>query len=199
MALSSLTELDKYKAAPFPPGYPDTTRTFYSPVDQVHLALKDELGKLAYWARTDFDRTGQCGNGCTALSRPECPAVGEPVQELGQAFDVVGKCPGRVELGDPLHQCIATDLDSPGGADGFAAVIQDARVIDVVRPGTDRAEVREDIPDLLWAHRDGAAAGNVGHRPTVRDEKCGGSAFAGGPASGCRPRQVQHSGPNLRF
>jgi hypothetical protein len=40
MALSSLTELDQYKAAPFPPGYPDTTRTFYSPVDQVHEALK---------------------------------------------------------------------------------------------------------------------------------------------------------------
>ena len=40
MALSSLTELDKFKAAPFPPGYPDTTRTFYSPVDQVHDALK---------------------------------------------------------------------------------------------------------------------------------------------------------------
>ena len=43
MALDSLTELDKYKAAPFPPGYPDTTRTFYSPVDQVHEALKDLL------------------------------------------------------------------------------------------------------------------------------------------------------------
>ena len=43
MALSSLTELDKYKAAPFPPGYPDNTRTFYSPVDQVHQALKDLL------------------------------------------------------------------------------------------------------------------------------------------------------------
>ena len=40
MALSSLTELDQFKAAPFPPGYPDTTRTFYSPVDQVHEALK---------------------------------------------------------------------------------------------------------------------------------------------------------------
>ena len=40
MALNSLTELDQYKAAPFPPGYPDTTRTFYSPVDQVHEALK---------------------------------------------------------------------------------------------------------------------------------------------------------------
>jgi phosphatidylserine/phosphatidylglycerophosphate/cardiolipin synthase-like enzyme len=43
MALTSLTELDKYKAAPFPPGYPDGTRTFYSPVDQVHAALKDLL------------------------------------------------------------------------------------------------------------------------------------------------------------
>ncbi|MDT5309169.1 MAG: hypothetical protein QOE48_4865, partial [Mycobacterium sp.] len=40
MALSSLTELDQYKAAPFPPGYPDATRSFYSPVDQVHEALK---------------------------------------------------------------------------------------------------------------------------------------------------------------
>jgi hypothetical protein len=32
MALTSLSELDQYKAAPFPPGYPDDTRTFYSPV-----------------------------------------------------------------------------------------------------------------------------------------------------------------------
>lgn len=40
MALPSLTELDQYKAAPFPPGYPDHTRTFYSPVDRVHDALK---------------------------------------------------------------------------------------------------------------------------------------------------------------
>ncbi|OBG97507.1 hypothetical protein A5697_18845 [Mycobacterium sp. E3251] len=43
MALSSLTTLDQYKAAPFPPGYPDNTRTFYSPVDRVHEALKDLL------------------------------------------------------------------------------------------------------------------------------------------------------------
>jgi len=40
MALESLTALDQYKATPFTPGYPDTTRTFYSPVDQVHEALK---------------------------------------------------------------------------------------------------------------------------------------------------------------
>jgi phosphatidylserine/phosphatidylglycerophosphate/cardiolipin synthase-like enzyme len=40
MALPSLSELDQYKAAPFPPGYPDHTRTFYSPVDRVHEALE---------------------------------------------------------------------------------------------------------------------------------------------------------------
>jgi phosphatidylserine/phosphatidylglycerophosphate/cardiolipin synthase-like enzyme len=40
MALSSLAELDRFKAAVFVPGYPDKARTFYSPVDQVHEALK---------------------------------------------------------------------------------------------------------------------------------------------------------------
>jgi phosphatidylserine/phosphatidylglycerophosphate/cardiolipin synthase-like enzyme len=43
MALTSLSQLDKYKATPFVPGYPDAARTFYSPVDAVHDALKDLL------------------------------------------------------------------------------------------------------------------------------------------------------------
>jgi phosphatidylserine/phosphatidylglycerophosphate/cardiolipin synthase-like enzyme len=44
MALKSLDLLDQYKANvddPFPPGYPANTRTFYSPVDHVHGALRD--------------------------------------------------------------------------------------------------------------------------------------------------------------
>jgi phosphatidylserine/phosphatidylglycerophosphate/cardiolipin synthase-like enzyme len=40
MALTSLSELDQYKAGPFPPGYPEDTRSFYSPVDRVHDALE---------------------------------------------------------------------------------------------------------------------------------------------------------------
>lgn len=44
MALGSLTLLDKYKKAPFVPSYPENARTFYSPVDDVHGALKLLLG-----------------------------------------------------------------------------------------------------------------------------------------------------------
>ena len=37
--LADLTALDQFKAAPFPPGYPADTRTFYSPVDDLHGCL----------------------------------------------------------------------------------------------------------------------------------------------------------------
>lgn len=37
--LSDLRVLDRYKAAPFPPGYPTGYRTFYSPVDDVANVL----------------------------------------------------------------------------------------------------------------------------------------------------------------
>jgi phosphatidylserine/phosphatidylglycerophosphate/cardiolipin synthase-like enzyme len=43
VALSSLTLLDKHKAVAFPPGYPESARTFYSPVDDVPGALLDLL------------------------------------------------------------------------------------------------------------------------------------------------------------
>ncbi len=38
--LSDLSALDQYAASAFPPGYPTDRRTFYSPVDDVHGALK---------------------------------------------------------------------------------------------------------------------------------------------------------------
>jgi phosphatidylserine/phosphatidylglycerophosphate/cardiolipin synthase-like enzyme len=39
MALSSLDELDKFKAGGFAPGYPPRRRTFWSPIDDVHGVL----------------------------------------------------------------------------------------------------------------------------------------------------------------
>ena len=43
MALADLAVLDRYKAQPFVPSYPANVRTFYSPVDEIHAALKDVL------------------------------------------------------------------------------------------------------------------------------------------------------------
>ena len=39
VTLTSLSELDQYSIAGFPPGYSPVTRTFWSPVDNVHGAL----------------------------------------------------------------------------------------------------------------------------------------------------------------
>ena len=55
---------------------------------------------------------------------------------LGQALDAVGQRRRRVELDDALHQRVSPDLHTAGGAHRAAvgSVIQDARVIGVVRP-----------------------------------------------------------------
>ncbi len=48
MALTTLTDLDRFKAAPFAPGYPPGARTFYSPVDDVHGALTAVLESASH-------------------------------------------------------------------------------------------------------------------------------------------------------
>ncbi len=48
MALDSLTSLRQYASVPFAPGWPDTRLTLFSPVDQVHAALKDLIASTAH-------------------------------------------------------------------------------------------------------------------------------------------------------
>lgn len=47
MALDDLRVLCQYAKTPFPPGWPSDRLTFFSPVDQVHAALKDLVASTA--------------------------------------------------------------------------------------------------------------------------------------------------------
>jgi phosphatidylserine/phosphatidylglycerophosphate/cardiolipin synthase-like enzyme len=47
VALPDLSVLAQYKQTPFAPGYPQSTLTFYSPVDDVHAVLVDLIGSAA--------------------------------------------------------------------------------------------------------------------------------------------------------
>lgn len=129
-------------------------------------AAHDTFGQLLVWARTDFDRAGQRHHARTA-DRPQRPAVRDPAQTFGQALDVIGESVRRVELDDALDQNLASDLNATSSADGSRAAYEDARMVDVVDPRTDPAEVRQDVPDLLRGSRDVAGAVDVGHGLTV--------------------------------
>ncbi len=48
MALPDLTALRQFAAVPFPPGWPEDRITLFSPVDQVHEALKALIGSTAH-------------------------------------------------------------------------------------------------------------------------------------------------------
>lgn len=134
-------------------------------------------GEPPVWSRSPDRRT-------YAPASQVAVAVGHILEADYQALEVRLHVCGHP---DTLRR-VAANLDSPGGAEGFVlvTVIQDARVIGVVRRGTDRAEIGEDIPDVLQVGRDGAAAVDVGHRLTVRGAVAAGVVLA---ADACQVRR----------
>ena len=94
-------------------------------------AANHSFGEFLYWTRTDFGCAGYCHDGTAVLGRLQAPAVIEPAQRLGQAFDVIGKYPRLFELGDSLHDGVATDLDSPSRADGLDALVEAANCVHI--------------------------------------------------------------------
>ncbi len=127
------------------------------------------LGESLQPVLPDLDGRGQGDDGA-AGGRAQRPAVVESAQLAGETLDVVGQRVRRVELGDPLDQGVAPDLDPPGGADSdsLGGGAQQTRMVGDVGPRTDRAEVGEDIPNRLRLGRYGAAAASLGHLHTIR-------------------------------
>jgi len=75
MALGSLSYLDKYKAAPFPPGYPADSRTFYAPVDNIRQTLVDLVASASnslVLAMYDLDDANLTAAVRAKLANPNC-------------------------------------------------------------------------------------------------------------------------------
>lgn len=73
--LYSLSVLDKYKTAPYPPGYPDNLRTLYAPIDNVHDALCYLMNAAQHSlivAIYGFDDDQLAGVLKAKLSQPDC-------------------------------------------------------------------------------------------------------------------------------
>lgn len=120
--LSDLTVLDQFKAAPFPPGYPATHRTLYSPVDDVHgalVALLKSAVKSLVVAMYGFDDEELAGVLKTKLAQEHCfvqltldssqaGGLHERTLLAAEGFPASSVAVGRSEKGAIMHmkECI---------------------------------------------------------------------------------------------
>ena len=115
--LVDLSVLDQFASSPFPPGYPTDRRTFYSPVDDVHGALKAVLASaqrsvvLAMYGFDDDDLAATLKEKLTdenvyvqfTLDSSQAGGVHEKALLAQEGYPLSSVAIGRSEKGAIMH------------------------------------------------------------------------------------------------